>query len=83
MEPPHWQQKRCKVKEVDVGGRDVKAEVLRKRERECVMGNLGVAQGVHLVARSRRVVRHPQFTRPQARVAPTRNDSLYFAFGVG
>lgn len=45
MEPPHWQLKRCKVKEVEVGGRDVKAEVLRKRERECVMGNLGVAQG--------------------------------------
>jgi len=78
--PPHWQQKRCKVKEVDVGGRDVKAEVLRKRERECVMGNLGV---VYLLAHSRCVARNPQFTRPQARVAPTRNDSLYFAFGVG
>lgn len=54
----------------------------KARERMCD-GESRSRPGVHLVARSRRVVRDPQFTRPQARVAPTRNDSLYFAFGVG
>lgn len=39
---PHTSnRKECKVKD-SVGGRDVKAEVLRERERKSVMGNIGV-----------------------------------------
>lgn len=87
MYPHTSDKKRCKVKE-DVGGRDVKAEVLRERDRWRESEREGDGEsrsrsGVNLFNSWRSGVRIPQFTRPQARVAPTRYDSLYFAFGVG